>query len=99
MTDTKHQLDKIKNTFDRANARMEAAVEGIIKLREERDALRELNLELVKALGRIAWQGEYRPTEAELDGEDALHYHQILGRWDAGEEARAALKHAEEVLK
>ena len=50
--------------------------------------------DLLAALERIAYEGDYCPTDEELDGIDRDHYHQILGRWDAGETARAAIRRA-----
>ena len=50
--------------------------------------------DLLAALERIAWEGAYKPTDEELDGPDSGHFLQILGRWDAGEKARTALRKA-----
>lgn len=54
--------------------------------------------DLLAALKRIAFEGDYCPTDEELEGEDADHFHQLLGRWDAGETARKAIAKATDSL-
>ena len=49
-------------------------------------------LEALERIGRLT--GAESPTEDELDGEDALHYAEHLGRYDAAVIARAAIAQA-----